>query len=159
MIETPNRTFPFPIWRDVTVKQQDQKQEQEYGCITMEELRKIKLVSNTSGRPSQNLTDEKWQKEFNLRKLFVTPYDKRITKLGGVGSNESGKWNADTQGRYHGKTNWQGYCFYINDILKNIRKGGRDYCYYIFQIEDLLRFHHDNLMTKYCDGYWEVWLN
>ena len=121
MTETMSRTLSFPILGNVIVKQQDKKHKR--GHITMEELREIRFEFNTNGRPPQDLTDEKWQKEFDLRKLFVTPYDKRITKLGGAGSNELRKWNEDTQGTYHGKTNWQGYCSFINDILKNIRKG------------------------------------
>ena len=73
-------------------------------------------------------------------------------------SKESGKWNEETQGTYHGCTNWQQYCSYINDILSIIRSGQVDYCYYIYQILDLLKFHYDDLKTRYCDGYWEVWL-
>ena len=73
-------------------------------------------------------------------------------------SKESGIWNEETNGTYHGLTNWQSYCSYINDVLRNIRKGQVDYCYYIYQILDLLKFHYSDLKTKYCDGYWEVWL-
>ena len=32
--------------------------------MTLEELRELKLISNTDGRPSSVLTDERWQKEF-----------------------------------------------------------------------------------------------
>lgn len=141
------------------VKESNQRKEQQkYKHMTLEELREMKIISNTNGRPSSTLTDEKWQKEFNLRKAFVKPYDKNITKLTGQYSKESGMWNEETQGTYHGKTNWQEYCSFINDVLKNIRSNQRDYCYYIYQIEELLKFHFSNLRTKYCDGYWEVWL-
>lgn len=126
--------------------------------FTLEELRKMKLVSNTNGRPTYGLTDEKWQKEFELRKIFITPYSKDVKKLGGKYSRESGAWNEETQGIYHGCSNWQQYCSYINDVLKNIRSGQIDYCYFIYQIEDLLKFHYNTLRTKYCDRYWEVWL-
>lgn len=142
-----------------TIKESNQRKEQQkYKHMTLEELKEMRIVSNTNGRPSSNLTDEKWQKEFNVRKAFVKPYSKNITRLTGQGSKESGMWNEETQGTYHGRTNWQEYCAYINDVLWNIRSGQRDYCYFIFQIEDLLKFHYDNLRTKYCDGYWEVWL-
>ncbi len=126
--------------------------------MTLEELRELKLISNTDGRPSSVLTDEKWQKEFELRKLFVEPYGKKVKLLGGKHSKESGVWTEETNGQYDGQTNWQSYCSYINDILRRIRKGRTDYCYYIYQIMDLAKFHPNDLKTKYCDGYWEVWL-
>lgn len=139
-------------------KIKQKKEEEKYKHMTLEELRGLKLISNTNGRPNSSMTDEKWQKEFNLRKLFITPYPKEITKLKGQNSKEFGIWNEETQGTYHGCTSWQSYCSYINDVLNNIRSGQVDYCYYIYQIMDVARFHFDTLRTKYCDGYWEVWL-
>lgn len=136
----------------------ERKEGQKYKHMTLEELKEMRIVSNTNGRPAQSLTDEKWQKEFNLRKLFITPYSKDITKLNGKYSIESGQWNEETQGTYHGCTNWQEYCSYINNVLQNIRSSQIDYCYYIYQIMDLARFHFNTLKTRYCDGYWEVWL-
>ena len=51
------------------------------------------------------------------------------------------------------------YAQFINSVLKTIRKeNGIDYCFYIYQIMKLLEFHHDDLRTRYCNGYWEVWL-
>lgn len=121
--------------------------------MTIEELK------NANGRPSSSLTDEKWQKEFTARKLFITPYKGGKTKkLSGKYAREAGTWREETQGSYGGCTNWQSYSAYINDILANIRAGQVDYCYYIYQILDLVKFHHNDLRTKYCDGYWEVWL-
>lgn len=126
--------------------------------MTLEELKKEKLISNTDGRPSSSLTEERWQKEFELRKLSVVPYNKNVKKLGGRCSKESGVWTEEASSQYDGQTNWQAYCSYINDVLQNIRNGKTDYCYYIYQIMDLLKFHLEDLRTKYCDGYWEVWL-
>lgn len=134
------------------------KMEDKYKSMTLEELREQRLLSNTNGRPSSTMTDEKWQKEFNLRKMFITQYPKNVKKLKGQYSKESGMWNEETQGTYHGCTSWQSYCSYINDILNNIRSGQIDYCYYIYQILDLARFHYNDLKTRYRDGYWEVWL-
>lgn len=134
-------------------------QEEKYKHMTLEELREIKLVSNTNGRPSSTLTDEKWQKEFNLRKMFITPYPKSIKKLGGKGSREPGTWNNETQDTYHGRTNWQLCVSNINDILDNIRSGQVDYCYFIYNIMELAKFHYNTLKTRYRDGYWEVWLD
>ena len=145
-----------------TIKNEQIKKDKEkkYKNMTLEELREMKIISNTNGRPTSALTDEKWQKEFNVRKLFVKPYSKKVKRLGQLrrDSQETGYWNEETMGTYHGATNWQEYCSFINDVLRNIRSGQIDYLYYIYQITDLLKFHYDDLKTRYCDGYWEVWL-
>lgn len=121
----------------------------------IERLKELRLISNSNGTPPSIMTDEKWQKEFEIRKLLIKPYPKNIKKLSGLYSRESGK----IKDPYYGTTNWQQYCSFINDVLRNIRNSHVDYCYYIYQIEDLLKFHHDTLRTKYCDEYWEVWLD
>ena len=139
-------------------KKKENEMEEKYKNMTLEELKEMKLISNTNGRPSATLTNEKWQKEFNIRKMFITPYPKNIKKLKGKHSKESGMWNEDTQGTDYGCTNWQSYCSYINDVLTSIRSGQLDYCYYIYQILDIAKFHYNDLKTRYCDGYWEVWL-
>lgn len=161
-IEDFNTDFPYKKriknQADALNLSKQRKDIQKYKNMTMEELKTKKLISNTDGRPSSTLTDKKWQKEFELRKLFIIPYEKNIKKLGKHFSKETGKWNKETMGEYHGQTNWQEYCAYINDVLKNIRAGQVDYCYFIYQIIDLLKFHYEDLKTKYCDGYWEVWL-
>lgn len=143
---------------ELTNEKSIRKEEEKYKNMTLEKLREMRIISNTNGRPSSTLTNEKWQKEFNVRKLFITPYPKEVKKLKRQYSKESGMWNEETQGTYYGCTSWQSYCSYINDILNNIRSGQVDYCYYIFQILDLIKFHYEDLRTKYCDGYWEVWL-
>lgn len=43
-------------------------------------------------------------------------------------------------GSYHGKTQYQQYCSFINNILRAIRRGEIDYCFYIYQIQDLLKY-------------------
>lgn len=146
--------------KTIIEKEQQKNEMKKYQRYTIEELKEMKLVSNTNGRPSSTLTDEKWQKEFNIRKLFVKPVNKNITKLGqkNATSRETGYWNEEIWGKYQGATNWQDYCSFINDVLSNIRAGQVDYIYFIYQIMDLLKFHYDDLRTKYCDGYWEVWL-
>lgn len=143
-----------------TIKKEQNKknEEKKYKNMTLEELRELRLISNTNGRPTSSMTDEKWQKEFNLRKMFITPHPSDVKKLKGKYSKKSGMWNEETQGRYDGCTSWQSYCAYINDILNNIQSGQVDYCYYIYQILDIAKFHYNDLKTRYCDGYWEVWL-
>lgn len=139
-------------------KLKNKQQEEKYRTMTLEELREMKIVSNTDGRPIPSLTDEKWQKEFQVRKMFINPYPKDYKKLRGKYSKESGLWNDETQGEYHGATVWQEYCAFINDALDCLRHGQMYYCYYIYQILEIARFHYKTLRTRYCDGYWEVWL-
>lgn len=137
---------------------QTRKELGPYKSMTFEELKRCKLISNTDGRPASTLTDPKWQIEFELRKLFLTPYRETIKLLSSKHDREYSRWHADGNGKYLGKTNWQEYCSYINDVLHTIRNHRVDYCYFIYQIEQLLKFHYDRLKTRYCDGYWEVWL-
>lgn len=121
------------------------------------EFKNIKSIITRGSRPSPDLTDKKWQEEFNAIRFFVAPYPSTVKKLGGKGSKEYGKFNPKV--RYDGQTNWQQYCVYINDVLSSIRQGNIDYCYFLYQVIDLLKFHHSDLETKYCeDGYWKVWL-
>lgn len=134
------------------------KRELDYASMSLDELRAQKIISNTDGRPTSTLTNEKWQREFRIRKKFVTPVDKKQRKMCGKHSFESRLSTQSADGTYFGMTNWQSYCQFINDILRNIRSGQVDYCYYIYQIMDLLRFHRDTLQTRYYDGYWAIWL-
>ena len=153
-----NQVDAINLPNELENKKIQKNEEKKFKSMTLEELREMKIISNTNGRPLPTLTNEKWQKEFNVRKMFITPYDKSITKLGGKYSKESGKWNDETQGVYYGATNWQEICAHINDILRNIRAGQVDYCYFIYNIMELAKFHYEDLRTKYCDEYWEVWL-
>lgn len=130
-----------------------------YKGMTLEELREKKFISNTDGRPLPSLTDEKWQNELAIRKLFIDPYPNTKKRFGGKFSTKSEKNIEDKYDTYLGITNYHQYCSFINDVLKNIRSGQIDYCYYIYQIIDLLKFHYNDLETRYCDGYWEVWID
>lgn len=130
----------------------------EKTTFTTETLKELKLISNTNGRPASTLTDTLWQKEFAIRKLFLIPRKNTNRLLGGKYSKECGLVNSGSNDSYYGQTNWQEYCAYINDVLLNIRAGQIDYCYFIYQIMDITKFHYDDLRTRYRDGYWEIWL-
>ena len=124
--------------------------------MNFESLKNIKPTRTTHGRPSSTLTDKEWQNELSVMKLYITPHNKTVTRMGGKYSR--GQELRTENNEYYGITNWQSYCAFINDVLKNIRSGNRDFCYYGYQIVSLLEFHYDDLRTRYCDGYWEVWL-
>lgn len=133
--------------------------QKKYKGMTLEELREKKFISNTDGRPLPSLTNEKWQNELAIRKLFIQPHSNTKKRFGEKFSKNYEKNIENQYDTYLGVTNYQQYCHFINDILKNIRSGQVDYCYYIYQIIDLLKFHYNDLQTRYCDGYWEVWLD
>lgn len=139
-------------------KSADELMEDTKMGLTLEELRELRKVSNTDGRPSPDLTDKKWQEEFRLRRLFVQPTEAK--KFGGRHARmvKAGEIDGDLSPTSTEFTNYRQYSCFINDILDNIRRNQVDYCYYIYQILDLLPFHRDELRTRYCDGYWEVWL-
>lgn len=60
---------------------------------------------------------------------------------------------------YHGMTQYQCYCKFINDVLSVIRAGEVDYCYYIYQIIELLKYE-PNLKTSWLSEFrcFKVWL-
>lgn len=124
--------------------------------MNLQELNNVIPTRTIKGRPSSTLTDKEWQDELAIMKLYITPH-KNMTRMGGKYSRGYTKTSEETT--YDGITNWQSYCAYINDVLKNIRKGYHEFCYFTYQIVDLLKFHYDDLKTRYCDGYWEVWLD
>lgn len=87
------------------------------------------------------MTNMEWQLRFATLRDSVQPSNQRNMKL------TTGRQN--TYGEYQGDTQWECYCKFINDILRTIRKGERDYCYHEYQICDLLRFEHDRLMAEW----------
>lgn len=96
--------------------------------------------------------DDAWQDYFSLLKLSVTPSKNK--------NMHRPKPCRCYIGEYKGETNVEAYVRYINDVLKQIRAGYPDYCYFVHQIADLLKFEHDNLRTRYIpDGdFVAVWL-
>lgn len=120
--------------------------------MTQEQLNS---VNPRAGRPRLEWTNEKWQEYFEILKCVVASYPQDIKKLTCathkiVGGEE-----------YKGDTCYQQYCSYINSTLTSIRLGTEDYCYYIYQITELLKFHK-NLKTEYVNDhlnpYFRIWL-
>lgn len=68
----------------------------------------------------------------------------------------------EINGEYKGEMQYERYKQFINGILFFIRQGEIDYAFYIYQIEDLLRYE-PRLKTRYVRdsgdfSYFEVWL-
>lgn len=124
--------------------------------MNLETLKQIRPTRISYGRPSPTMTDKEWQNQFATTRLYITPYPSSMTKMGGKYSRGQQKRSED--GIYDGITNWQSYCSFINDVLNQIRLGKHDFVYFGYQVIELLKFHYNTLRTKYCDGYWEVWL-
>lgn len=105
------------------------------------------------------MTNAAWQERISLMKLLVEPAKAdtkmRISRVRAKVNNFAAVDDNDPV-----EPQWIRYRTYINDILKNIRKGGTDYCYFIYQITDLLKYEHDRLMTEYMpeDEMFRVWL-
>lgn len=110
------------------------------------------------GRPRLDWTDKKWHQYFHALKRTVSPIqDKQIRRLPVT------PVRLNTGEQYKGETAYQSYCNFINDVLATIRSGEVDYCYFIYQIADLLLFEPE-LRTKLCCEdrlcpYFEVWLD
>lgn len=68
--EHPNAKRIKKLLHSLELSEQNRELE-KYKGMTMDELRMYKVISNTDGNPSPSLTDEKWQKEFNIRKMFL----------------------------------------------------------------------------------------
>lgn len=124
-------------------------------------LKDINIIRWSNGfkysKSKIEFTDKEWQERFNLLKVLAVPSKDKILK----GNYYTESHSTKDENKYLGMTNWQSYCSFINDVLLQIRLGRIDYCYYTYQIEDLLKFEKDRLRTKYHpeDKYWEVWLD
>ena len=114
--------------------------------IQKNERRYITIVSvlEKTGRPPLGYTDEQWQRDFDYLKSRIK--QSSLTQMTVIPELPY------SPGRtYHGKTQYQCYCDFINDILNNIRNGGIDYCFYIYQVAELLKFEHDDLQVRYLE--------
>lgn len=111
---------------------------------TLEDYKKAGLVS-VSPRLKIGTTNKDWQKEWEIRKKFLTPYEKPPSRFGG-------KYSDALYNKEDFDTSYQNYCAFINDCLKELRKGKTAYCFFIYQIEDIYRFLPDINVTYLEDA-------
>lgn len=116
-------------------------------------------IGANNARPSQDMTDESWQMFFDYIKDKVKPTSNKRMYSRSLPVVVYGLPSQCTY-TYHGDTQWEIYCKYINDVLSSIRRGENDYCFYPYQITELLRFEHDKLRTKWLphSRCFQVWL-
>lgn len=98
-------------------------------------------VNKDTRKPLEDYSDQQWQIDFLKIKESVTPSSlNQMTVI---------PEPINYRGTYHGKTQYQYYCDFINDILLNIRNGEIDYCFFIYQISELLKYEHDRLYAEW----------
>lgn len=121
--------------------------------------REYEVGDLSARRPPKSMTQAEWQEYFKAMYAKTEQSNQRVMNKKLVGTTING-CNLDEQSMYCGDTQYQKYCDFINDMLKTIRAGHDDYCYYIYQIADLLRFEHERLRTEYLqdEECFRVWL-
>ena len=109
------------------------------GRLTIQDLKDTRYIDlpSTTATFSPHMTDAQWQQRFLLMKSMVEPStEKKFYK----GKGREGSYDPDQPpDRYDGATEWQYYVAWINDILRQIRKGHTEYTYFCYQVRDLLR--------------------
>ena len=123
----------------------------------------LQYVSSTAKCPPSNMTDKQWQQYFSLLKQMISQGSEKRMKSSFAKSTVNG---VAEQSKYSGETSYIYYCQFINSVLHTIRGTSsepprHDYCYFIYQIAELLRFEHDRLKVIWKPDYrcFEVWLD
>lgn len=104
---------------------------------------KVDILRRSYKIPAE-YTDEQWQIDFTLLKSKV-----QQSKFRYMPTIPEGRFLPERP--YYGKTQYQYYCDFINDILFQIRIGKTDYCFYIYQIADILKYEHDHLQALWLE--------
>ena len=92
-------------------------------------------------RLSDEMTDKEWQEFFSYMKSTIKPIGKKYMDVPKIVPLKEGQ-------EYHGEPEIWRYRQFINDILHNIRQENIDYCFFVFQIKDLLK-HEPRLKAKW----------
>ena len=120
------------------------------------------LNLNTLEKEIKNMSDKEWQQKFEIMKLHIKPVnDRKMTRHARKTYILGKRWTL-SDNEYCGETLDQRYCNFINDVLKQIRMGRIDYCYYYYQIMDLLKFEprlKTQLVHDDANTYFKVWLD
>lgn len=106
------------------------------------------------GKPNQYLSDLEWQYLFSkMREQVIEQPERQMP-----GREPHYQYRlCETPADY---TSYSIYAELMNQTLETIRSSEHSYCFYLYQIEDLLRFERARLMTEYLPEFecWEVWL-
>ena len=105
----------------------------------------LAMVTQNTKSPPIDYTDNQWQSDFTDLKSQIKQCNSSLMP-------SIREVSETIYQEYHGKTQYQRYCDFINSVLKNIRGGHIDYCFYIYQIAELLRYEHDNLKVTWLEA-------
>lgn len=105
----------------------------------------LEVINEKTGRPPKDYTNSQWQQDLIRIRAVVQPSSFKKMRVIPEPRN--------FVGTYHGKTQYQCYCDFINDVLNSIRRGKPDYCYYIYQIAELLKYEQDRLQAEWLEEY------
>jgi hypothetical protein len=118
-----------------------------------------KLLLSKGGKSElKKLSNDEWQIIFSYMKSINVPTtEKKLKRHNAKPIVVMRRWSlSDNDGNFDTLDNT--YVKFINDVLGQLRKGKIDYCYYIYQISDLLRFIPD-LNAELKDGIFYVSVN
>ncbi len=123
---------------------------------TKQDLQKLFTMANDSTY-LKSITDKQWQKLFcEIRnQTEPTPFKRLTAMKTNPTIVKHSWWLTDNEKQ---DSQYAHYRNYINDVLSQIRIGKHDFCYHVYQVAELLRFHPDRLKTRLVDNYIEVWL-
>jgi hypothetical protein len=107
-------------------------------------LEELQLLKATDKGLPDGVTNEEWQELFEVLKCLVPPSGKSKME-----QPKSYCYINGSKVSFQEETQWSRYCAFINSVLNTIRQGEQDYCYYIYQIKELLKYEHDNLAVTY----------
>lgn len=107
-------------------------------------------VTLTTKTPPSDYTDAQWQLDYYEIKSILHQQESNSKKI------------TTTQGfpidiPQNGKTNQQYYYSFLIDTLSELKSGHKAYCYFVYQIVDLLRLDQ-NVHAKFipCGGYFSL---
>ena len=92
----------------------------------------------------ENMVVTEWDDFFAFMKSQIKPCG---TKYMPTPRSEAINSNRE----YHGETEAWRYRNFINDILKSVRHGKIDYCFYVFQVRDLLKYE-PRITVRYLEN-------
>lgn len=109
------------------------------------------MIDLEGRKPPEGMTNPEWQKYFaQMRKQVKPSYSRYMVYPTYRGQNDE----------YYGDTIYQTYCKFINNILRAIRSGECDYCFFVYQVAELLKYE-PRLQSKWLPDAecFQVWIN
>lgn len=118
----------------------------------------MSIIDQNTAKPIKGMTNAQWQEFFEQMRSEAKP--SRAKNMNEMDFRSRSEDILNIPYAYHGDTMWQSYCKFINGVLSSIRHGEPDYCFYTYQIAELLRFENRRLRAKWLPTHdcFVVWL-